>query len=397
MKKTAIILSQFPCIDEVFILRELVHLKRTGLDFVIFSLKASRDKVVQEDAQSLIADTCYFPFFSWKVLKANAALFVRRPLRYLSTFFSVIFHNFKSFDFFWKSVVFWPEFAAFADLAERMGLSHVHGNWATHPATAAWVIRRLTGIPYSMTGHAHDIYLDTTMLAAKIEGARFVTTCTETNKKYLDKIAPGCQEKIIKNYHGVDLERFAGPREKTAVFTILSVGTLLERKGFDDLIKACALLKKRGVAFSCIIAGGGPEEDKLKNLVRNLEVDDRVSMLGRVTQKEIIPLYKKADIFVLTVKTKKHFGIPNVFIESLASGLVPISTALESIHELVIDGESGLIVADEDPGAIADAIERLERDPLLRERLAQRGREIVLEKFDARRNALQLKELLEKE
>ena len=393
-QKIAFIFSQFPCYDETFILREMNQLRAGGLEFEIYSLKSPKDKIVHDEAKELAKNTSYLPFFSFKLLKADLFFLFHHPLRYLTTFFGVLLRNLKSPNFFLKTCALWYKAVGFARLARENGITHVHGQWATYPATVAFIISKLNNIPFSFTGHAHDIYLDTTMLAFKLRRAKFVTTCTETNKTFLENIAgPSFKNKIIANYHGVELERFAGEKILHSVFTILSIGTLVDRKGFEFIIQACDILKKKGLDFKCIIAGGGPEEIRLKRMIKVLALESLIEMKGRITQEAIIPLYKEADVFVLTVKTKKHFGIPNVFIEALASKVASISTRLESIHELIQDGNTGLIVPGEDAQAVADAIEKLYRDSGLRLAMAEKGYRVVKEKFDAAKNAVRLKEL----
>ncbi len=394
MAKIAFIFSQFPCYDETFILREMNQLQAAGLAFDIYSLKSPKDKIVHDEAKELADRAHYLPFFSPGLLKDDLFFLFHHPLRYLVTFFGVLLRNLKSPNFFLKTCVLWYKAVGFARLAREQGITHVHGQWATYPATVAFIISKLNNIPFSFTAHAHDIYLDTTMLAFKLRQAKFVTTCTVTNKTFLEDIAGhSFKNKIIANYHGVELERFAGEKIIHPVFTILSIGTLVDRKGFEFVVQACDILKRRGLDFKCIIAGGGPEESKLKRLVSDLHLEDTIEMMGRVTQAQIISLYKKADIFALTVKTKKHFGIPNVFIEALAARVAPISTRLESIHELIQDGVTGFIVPDEDAQAAAGAIEKLYRDPALRLVMAENGYRVVKEKFDAAKNAQRLKEL----
>src|SRR5262249_32766915 len=153
---------------------------------------------------------------------------------------------------------------------------------------------RLAGVPWSFAGHASDIYLDTTMLAEKIRAADFVVTCTGHNKEYLSGLAGGhAASKIAVSYHGLDLKKYSPvPKAAADRLRILAVGTLLECKGFDDLIEACALLEERGVRFECDIVGDGPERKSLEQLIRTRGLGDRVTIKGYVAQEDLIPLYQ---------------------------------------------------------------------------------------------------------
>ena len=279
----------------------------------------------------------------------------------------------------------------------------MHGQWATYPATVAYIISELNGIPFSFTGHAHDIYTDTTMLAYKIRKARFVTTCTANNKEHLLQILGktysmnGIPKKIIVNRHGIDLSRFKRPEEFSGSrkpFTILSVGSLLECKGFAFLIEACKILKERGISFRCVIAGGGKLEKNLKTQIQHLNLNDTVELTGYLTQDKLLPLYQQADVFVLAMVPEIHWGIPNVLIEAIAAGIPVVCTMLPSIPELVEDGKTGFIIPPKNPTAIADTVSKLYSDEPLRKRVARDALKIVEEKFDTVKNAAQLRELL---
>ena len=414
-KKVAFIFSQFPAYDETFILREMNQLRATGLDFEIYSLKIPKDKIIHKEAEDLARTTSYLPFFSLKLLGCDLFYLFHYPARYFLAFFQALFFNLKSSNFFFKTCAVWYEAVGFAKQARKDGITHVHGQWATYPATVAFIISKLNNIPFSFTGHAHDIYLDTTMLAFKIKRAKFVTTCTAHNKSYLtglvvsqwsivdrpwekrkNEFRKQIENKIVVNYHGIDLKKFARPSSmvhRPSSFRILSVGSLLECKGFEYLIEACRILKEQGVEFECTIAGGGRLEQSLKSQVSRIKLEDKVKFTGYITQDKLIPIYKQADVFVLAMVPEIHWGIPNVLLEAGASSVPIVCTMLPSIPELVQDGETGFIIPAKDPAAIAVIIEKLYRDPELRKRIGEAGRAVVEQKFDVVDNALKLKEL----
>lgn len=413
LPKVAFIFSKFPCYDETFILREMNEIKKQGLEFLIFSLKKPKDKIMHEEAKDLAKGSIYVPFISLKVLSAQLYFLLFHPVKYLKALFYVIRIHIKSPNFFIKTLALFPKSVYMAKMMKKMKVSQVHGQWATHPATSAMIISRLSGIPFSLTGHAHDIYQDTAGLREKIKDAKFVTTCTNDNKNYLLRLlgqppfslSAQFKEKIIVNYHGIDLEKFKCQLENKGQpgkdgatpyfpgFRILSVGSLMECKGFDILIEACKILKDKDVDFECTIAGGGPLEQKLKRHVQEARLEENVKFTGYITQDKLIPLYQQADAFALPVRLGIHWGIPNVLLEAMAAKLPAICTNLPSIPELIDNNKTGFIIPEKNPQALADVLIKLSNDISWRREIGNAGYRVVEEKFDIRKNSVKLVEL----
>ena len=451
--EVAIVLSQFPRYDEAFLLRELVALEQEGVPFVLYSLKACHDRVVHDDAARLAQRTVYAPLSSPAVWAVLARQIVAAPIATASVIGRLVRYFWRHPVVLAKSLVVLAKAIYFGRLARERGVRIVHAGWATYPATAAWAMQRLYGLPYGFAGHAHDIYLDTTMLAEKIRTARWVVTCTEENARYLARLANGGSARIVVNHHGLDLGRFADDGEQGAqkeggskkeeggsvplsslfplpssLPVVLSVGSLLPCKGFEKLIEACRLLRERGVAFRCVVAGGGPLEADLRRRIARAGLVERVTLLGYVSQEALVPWYRRASVFALAAVGGIHWGIPNVVVEALAVGVPVICTKLPAIRELLGQAadcgmriaecglenvnpkseirnlqlaglyevaEAGLIVPDRDATALAAAIERLLRDRPLAERLVAVGRERVRREWDIRVTGRQLAALLQ--
>lgn len=387
-RKIAFIVSKFPCYDEAFILREISALSKR-YDITIFSLRKSKEKIIHREAGPLLEKTLYVPYlFSRRIFRAQARVFLRHPLRYLAALIDVIAGNRESLEFLLKGLVFFPKAVYFADWAERREIGHVHAYWATYPASAATAVSKITGIPFSFTGHAHDIFLDTTNLREKMKRAAFMSTCTRQNKVYLQDLAPHLPaEKILVNYHGLELQRFhVKEKKRNPIFQILSVGTLHPHKGFNYLIHALGILKQKGLDFQATIIGGGPLEADLKRHIKLLGLESRMTMTGPLKQDDILPYYQRADLTVLMAQPEWHWGIPNVLIESLAAKTPVITTHFGSVEELVRHTETGWIVPPKDAEELARAIERLYADDSLRCSLAHAGHQLVLEHFDLDKN-----------
>ncbi len=386
--KVAFIVSKFPCYDEAFILRELYGLSKE-MDMVISSLRKSEETMIHDEARELLSKTFYIPyFFSVKVQWAQVLMLFKHPVKYVRTFIKVLIGNLKSPEFLFKSLIFFPKSVYLANWFEENKITHIHAYWATYPATAAFIASKITGIPFSFTGHAHDIYLDTTFLRRKMLGAMFVTTCTKQNKNHLLKIVRHYPErKILVNYHGLELEKFhVNGKERNKIFEILSVGTLQDHKGFQYLISALALLKERALNFTCTIIGGGPLESDLRKHIRLLNLESSVVMTGPLKQSEVLPYYQKADLLILMAQPEWHWGIPNVLIEALAAKTPVITTKFGSVEELVQDGVTGLIVPPKDPKALADQVEKLYREDFFRKKLAEAGHQLIVENFSLEKN-----------
>lgn len=397
----ALVVSQFPRFVDAYFLREISALAARGMRFRIFSLREFDGKVVHSMARAFMPVTTNVPFLlSRHVLAAQAWALARRPGRYLGALARVVFGCWRSPRAFVRAAAVFPKSVYFARLVEAENITHIHANWATHPAAAAWVMARLTGRSWSFTGHASDIYLERTMLPEKLRAARFVVTCTAHNREYLaDMAGRPAGDRVTVSYHGVDLERFhpVAPEPNGAQngrpFRILAVGTLIECKGFDDLVTACGLLAQRGVPVECQIVGDGAERSRLERQVQRLGLTDRVRITGYVSQDEIPAMYQRADVVALPARSENHFGIPNVLLEGMAAGTPVVCTPLPSLSEAMVDGEHGIYVPERAPETLAGALETLYRDPARRRAMGLAGRRRIEAMFDTEQNVTVLEQL----
>jgi glycosyltransferase involved in cell wall biosynthesis len=257
------------------------------------------------------------------------------------------------------------------------------------PTTVAEIVNRLTGIPYSFTAHAKDIYLTPPAeLARKIKGAECVLACTAYNQRYLAGLADQ-DTQVHLAYHGIDVSRFYAPsgedsRRNGETPLILSVARFCEKKGLEFLIEACRILADRGFHFQCQIVGYGVLRDNLEKMIVNLGLQSRVLLPGRMTQDQLAALYPRASLFVLpclVTENGDRDGIPNVLIEAMACEVPVISTDVAGVSELVEHQKNGLLVEQRDARALADAMELLLGSPAVRNSLARNGRETALHRF----------------
>jgi glycosyltransferase involved in cell wall biosynthesis len=264
-------------------------------------------------------------------------------------------------------------------------------------------VAELLGCSYSFTAHARDIYWTPNALPDKIRAARFVVTCTRYNQDYLRRICPDVpQAHIVMIRHGIEPPASKEPAPAPGRWSpserpmLLSAGRLIAKKGFDVLIDACAILRRRGIGFACAIAGDGPLETALRRKIARLELDGLVQLIGWQPYSRMAELYQNATMFLLPSRvtdTGDRDGTPNVLIEALAFGLPCISTSVSGIPELIEHGRTGLLIPQDNPEAVAEAVESLLRSPEFATDLGRMGRRKVLEEFDLKTNTLQLARL----
>ncbi|MGZ9222026.1 MAG: glycosyltransferase family 4 protein, partial [Anaerolineales bacterium] len=281
-------------------------------------------------------------------------------------------------------------------------IDHLHAHFAHDPALIAYLVHCITGIPFSFTAHARDLYqVPEKVLTDRIRQARAVITCCGSNLEYLNQIAPSQKLKFSLIYHGVNLKDFQ-PVSNPGVSSapngplILSVGRLVEKKGFQDLLEALFIVKKRGEDFRCAIYGAGPLAKQLEEWIEKHGMTGEVSLKGDRTQQELISEYQHATLFILTpVQTDDgdRDGIPNVLVEAMAVGLPVITTAVSGIPELVENNQDGLLYQPHDVEGIASGIIELLHNAEKRRQFGEAGSKKVREQFDINQAAKRLKTL----
>ena len=420
-RSVAYVMNGFPRLSETFIAHEIHQLERLGQSLRLFSVKREREPLVHPVVGAIRAPLIYLPqasslsgtsLLTW--LRANvgtfwpahAALLKQRPLAWLHTAASALAlavqHRPSVFTL---RKVFIKEFVQAGWIADAVrrdrAITHLHGHFCHGVATITWFASRLSGLPFSFTAHAKDIYQPELnpgrLLERKLGAARFVATCTCANAGVLRARHPRPDE-VHAIYHGLDTEWFS-PRPVETVDDkplVLAVGRLVEKKGFDQLVAACALLKQRGASLRCLIVGeDGDAGAALRAQIVALDVADVVQLQGAVAQDELREIYRGAHAFALPcliTADGDRDGFPNVLAEAMAMGVPVVTTAISGIPEMIDDGMHGLLV-EGDAASLATAIERLLADTALHTHLARAARERICERFDSRHTTLALRDL----
>ena len=413
----AYVMNGFPRLSETFIAHEIHQLEQSGLRLRLFVVKDEAEDKVHPVVAAIRAPLIHLPKASslsgttlWAWLRdnlpafwrAHAAVASRHPLRYARTLASALALTWRH----WPRKVFVKEFLQAGAIAETLlrdsEVRHLHGHFCHGVATITWFASLLTGIPFSFTAHAKDIYQAELnpgdLLERKLGAARFVATCTCANAGVL-RARHARPEEVHSIYHGLDTDYFspAPSTTQTEPPLILAVGRLVEKKGFDQLIAACAQLKRDGVRFGCVIVGErGSAYDSLRVQIDGLGLTETVRLRSAVTQDQLREIYRSAQVFALPCQIMENGdrdGFPNVLAEAMAMGVPVVSTAISGIPEMIDDGVHGLLVEPRDPQALANALRRVLTDAELHRQLTHAGRARICERFDSRRTTLALRDL----
>ena len=399
--RLAVVISLFTY-QSTFIARELCELARRGTGLVIYSLRQPADddyRWLRENIPG--ARLSYTPYLlSADILGAVVHFTRHQPGELLSIFLGVLRRCVLHPRVLLKTLAALPKSLAIARDVSLGDAERVHAHWATVAATAGWVVSRLTGLPFSFTAHAWDIYCDDALHPQKLAHADLAVVCNDYGRRILlERNGQQFGPKVRLLYHGLDLDHYRpGAAGQQGGRTILAVGRLTEQKGFHHLIEACRLLRDRSVEFRCCIVGGdGEVAQRIHSAVRDAALSDHVELVGFQRPEAIIPLYQRAAMLAaptVVARRGETDGLPNVVLEAMACGLPVVGTNAAGIPEAVEEGRTGLLVPPDDPPALADALQRLLEDDELRRQLGATAREEALRRFNVRDNVAALHMLL---
>ncbi|WP_448382390.1 glycosyltransferase [Desulfosoma sp.] len=371
------ILKGYPRISESFISQEIALLESLGVSMEIYSLRRPRESFTHGSVRAIRAPVTYLPEYVLPnlrgLLEANGRLWARLGRRYAHSFQRALR---RAVDRRTSATVRHFLQAGFLAWHRLLGRSvrHLHAHFCHTPASVAFFASELTGLPFSFTAHAKDIYTsDPEQLRRKMARARFVVTCTAYNARYLRSLletSPSPHNEPVPSvpihtiYHGIDVNffRYGTDPPPAPPFRILSVGRLVPKKGYDDVMVALKKLDDAGVDFRFDHIGSGEEKDNIKAMVRALGLHGRVTFHGTLPHERVIDFYRRSHAFVLGCKTAPNGdrdGIPNVLVEAMAVGVPVVSTRHSAIPELVEDGVTGTLVPPGSPAALAEALKKV--------------------------------------
>lgn len=381
----AVLLSRFPLITETFILREVIEMERQGQPVRLVPILHERAGVVHREALPWMDRALRASLFSATVLLANLRALRNRPGQVLRLLGRLLAASARKPDFLLRTLAIFPKSVWVAERMEEEGVMHLHAHFATHPATLALAVSSLTGIPWSVTVHAHDIFVSQAMLREKLATARFVRSISRFNREFLERRFPELSGRVEVIHVGIEPEVYRSlPAPPEGTPALLCVASLRPYKGHAVLLDACRRLRDEGVDFRCEMVGDGPLRPEIERRVAELGLDGTVRLLGALPQHEVTRRLGESTVFVLpsvVAPDGQMEGIPVALMEAMAAGRPVVTSALSGIPELVEDGVTGLLVQPGDAPGISAALKRLIEDPALRCHLAERGREKVEREF----------------
>ena len=379
--KIGYLLRTFPQLSQTFVNNEIISLRKLGHDLVIAALYRPGEEI-PESLTSLASRALYWFDIDKsrliKILKVNAVLALKFPSPYLKLFKEHV----SSPGIFLKKVFLTHYFYA-------AGVSHIHTHFAWEQVAYLRFIKRLTGISFSVSLHAADIYSEICSLAEAAEDAKFIITISEYNKHYLVNNLGMNPKKIHVVHCGVKSSTFSGSpacfsktQEKNSPL-ILSIGRLTQKKGFDLFLKALKRLKKCGVAFKARIIGDGPLMSELRAQIKESGLEGVVDLAGAMPHESVMAAIRECHLFVLACRRADNGdidGIPVVLMEAMAASKPVISTSLSGIPELVQPG-TGLLVLPEDPEKLAQAMVTVLGNLENANIMGQKARQVVEQSF----------------
>lgn len=391
--RLAYVVKMFPRFSETFVLNELLELERLGFEITVYSLKHPTPGPRHPQFDRLRARVVVLPErpIEWltrgpvhvaRALVEHPGIVLRRLL-YVAT---------RGTHQAWKR--FFQAAVMRSDLRLRP-VRRIHAHFASAPSRVAWFAAGMSRVPFSFTAHAKDIYqngTDLDLLRDKIAAASFVVTVSDFNREYLNQLATN-GARVRRLYNGVDLEHFAPATPGGGPPAVLAIGRLVEKKGFDVLLRAWPEVRRSHPAARLTLVGGGPEEVPLRALAATLGIEATIDWAGARTQEEVRGLMTRTTVFCLPCRLAadgNRDGLPTVLLEAMAAGLPCVSTRLTGIPEIIRDGEDGRLVAPDDPAALAGALSELLADPVACAAMGRRARARAEERFDLRRNVRQL-------
>ncbi|CAM9850199.1 unnamed protein product [Discosporangium mesarthrocarpum] len=381
--RTAIVVKGYPRLSETFIAQEIRGLEQRGMDIEIISLRHPTDKHTHPVHGEIEAPVRYLPeylyqeprrvFAAWRAVRKLAGYREARRIWLRDLWRDRTPNRIRRFG---QAMVLAHELPADID--------HIHVHFLHTPASVARYAAEMTGRHWTVSAHAKDIWTSPDWeIREKLDSCDWLVTCSAYARDHLAGLdASGSRVELV--YHGLDSARFPAAPERRPLrdgrdpedpLRILCVGRAVEKKGHDILLEALGRLPDT-LNWRLWHIGGGELRDKLRAQAERLGIADRIEWLGALPQGDVIERYREADLFALASRVGDdgdRDGLPNVLMEAQSQGLACVATDVSAIPELIVDGDTGLLVPSEDPDALSAAIADLAQNPERRLFLGRSG------------------------
>ncbi len=382
----AYLFERFPAFSQTFCFREVLEMQRQGVEFSVFSIRDPQGQPEQDFPEEIRDRVVYLPdSFSERI---DRDWWFRRRVRQGQRRLEADWGDGSE-----KRRIY--EATWLAGELRRRRITHVHAHFAGMAARTAFWLKRLGGVKYSFTAHADDVFCERpeSHLADLVGGAEWIATETEFSAQFLRDRFPEAAGKVHRVFNGIELRPVV--RNEDDVPLILSIGRFIEKKGFADLVAACARLGGRD--FRCEIVGQGPLEKDLLAAIDGAGLGGRVRLAGPKTQGQIDALLARAAVFVLPCRNAADGGsdnLPTVIMEAMSAAVPVVSTRVAGVPEMVDDGETGILVDEGDVAGVAAGLVRLLDDREEGRRMGAAGRAACEAKFATDRTTRVLRDLL---
>jgi glycosyltransferase involved in cell wall biosynthesis len=394
MPRLAYLFERFPSFTQTFCYREIGELRRQGVAPAIFSVRRPLHEPAQDWDPAIVREVQYLPQDEHLVAEVDGALRKGKlPAR--------VAHEIAAWgrqtDFLRLYQAAW-----LGPRLQALDVRHVHAHFAGLAARTAYWIERFFEVGFSFTAHANDIFAPKPFqisLGTLVGATRAVVAVSDFGANFLREKYPEAASKIERIYNGIELDRFEPAERSERPPAIISIGRLIEKKGFRDLIEACRLLQERELDFRCEIVGEGPLDNVLRKQIASAGLARRVTLAGPLPQLGVVTRLARSTIFALPCVTEAGGGmdnLPTVVLEAMAAALPVVSTSIAGVPEMVAEGVTGLLVPENQPGALADALERLCLDRALARSLGEAGRERAVRVFRIEESGQRLRALFQR-
>lgn len=385
--RIAYLTSEYPAPSHTFIRREVEALRARGIDVCTFSVRRPKNgtRLSEPDEREKAATVYLLPISAVTLVLTHLAALLRRPGAYFSTLLLSLKHRVPGIRALIWSAFYFAEAIVLASQLSKHQISHLHNHFANSGANVGLLASQFLGIPWSVTLHgtADWDYPAGPLLSQKIEMAEFVACVSQFGRAQAMAICrPAVWPKVFVSRCGVDLSRFPvrrRERQAPSRIQILAVGRLSPEKGHAGLLTAFAQIIEQGIDAEMRIIGEGPLRSEIAQRVKELNLQNRCTLLGQKTEEEVFDEMSRSDLFV---QSSFMEGLPVVLMEALALRLPVIAPCIAGIPELVRSGETGLLFNVGDWSQLGAQLKRAAVDSTLRNQLAERGHQLVAEMFD---------------
>ncbi|MCP3926354.1 MAG: glycosyltransferase family 4 protein [Desulfobacterales bacterium] len=400
-RNIAYIAPEIPALSATFVYNEIASMEELGHKVTPLSVhkpqvKAS-DPVSKELEKKMIRiygrGFLFYLFFNLTAFIRNPYLYLKALLYMLKDISKLKISRLSAGILYRFIVASWV-----STILRRKKTDHIHIHFAHVPCDIGMYASLLSGIPFSFTSHANDIFERGWLLKQKVDRSKFAVTISDHNRKYIERVYSPTKEIEVLHCGVNTVEIKTKPKNPIGkVLKIGSLGRFVEKKGFDTLVKTALELKKNGVEFTMEIAGDGPYYKEIYILISKLKLTSNVFLTGKISHNKVADFLSNLDIFILPCKKDSRGdmdGIPVVLMEAMLCGTPVISTNISGIPELIKNGKTGICISPDSPDEAAQAILKISSDNKFRNNIVRNSLKKIKSDFNQMANTKRLSKLI---